>query len=164
MSKFKAGDYVVALKDGGYTGVCPGNVYKVVEVHRTGVEIKGASYPYTLYMHNSEVAAANEKSVSELQVNEKGGMKFDAQKLRYDLMPPETLEAITQVLTYGASKYDDNNWKNVETYRYEAAMMRHFEAYRKGEILDEESGFDHLAHAATCLIFILSKRLQKIED
>lgn len=102
--------------------------------------------------------------MSYKEVNDKGGIKFDMGKLRYDLLPPETLEAIVQVLTYGANKYDDNNWHKVEKFRYVGAMMRHFEAYRKGQQLDAESGFHHLAHAASCVIFLLSKELLNLED
>ena len=85
------------------------------------------------------------------------GMKFDSDKLRYDLVPPSALEKIVDVLTYGAKKYAPENWKKVEEpeRRYIAAAMRHIEAFRKGERLDPESGLPHLAHAACCLMFIL---------
>ena len=85
------------------------------------------------------------------------GMKFDSDKLRYDLVPPSALEKIVEVLTYGAKKYAPENWKKVEEpeRRYIAAAMRHIEAFRKGERLDPESGLPHLAHAACCLMFIL---------
>lgn len=41
------------------------------------------------------------------------GLKFDTDKARYDLIPPEIEEAIAKVLTYGAKKYDvevKNEW------------------------------------------------------
>lgn len=82
-------------------------------------------------------------------------MKFDDNKVRYDLLPPEFLEGVAKVLTVGAAKYAPNNWrKNTELWRYEAAMMRHFEAYRSGEYLDPETGLPHLHHAATNLAFL----------
>ena len=85
------------------------------------------------------------------------GLKYDSEKLRYDLVPPVSLEKITGVLTYGAKKYAPENWRNVEDpeRRYVAAAMRHIEAHRKGEIIDGESGHPHLAHAACCLMFLL---------
>lgn len=51
------------------------------------------------------------------------GIKYDGEKLRYDLLPVEALEQITKVLTYGAKKYSDNNWRKVEPLndRYFAA-------------------------------------------
>ena len=92
----------------------------------------------------------------ELPVD-KVGRKDDAAKLRYDLVPPIALELIAEVLTYGAKKYAPENWRNVEEpeRRYIAAAMRHIEAYRKGERIDQESGHPHLAHAACCLMFIM---------
>lgn len=87
--------------------------------------------------------------------------KFDDAKLRYDLIPPEFLEGVAKVLTDGAAKYAPNNWrKNTELWRYEAAMMRHFEAYRKGELIDPDSGSPHLMHAATNLLFLSSLTCQ----
>ena len=92
------------------------------------------------------------------------GIKYDSEKLRYDLFPIEALEEITKVLTYGAAKYAPDNWRKVEPCndRYFAAAMRHMIAHRKGEQMDE-SGYHHLAHAACCIIFMLTKELEKCE-
>ena len=85
------------------------------------------------------------------------GKKYDGGKLRYDLLPPEALKAVVEVLTFGAQKYGDHNWKLVEnaSSRYYAALMRHVEAWRTGETLDSETGISHLAHATCCLFFLL---------
>lgn len=83
-------------------------------------------------------------------------MKFDGDKLRYDLVPPSAIEALAAVLTFGARKYKPNNWKNCEEpERYLAALYRHLEAWRRGEECDEDSGMPHLAHAMTNLAFML---------
>jgi len=82
-------------------------------------------------------------------------MKFDTDKLRYDLIPPSAMEGLAEVLTYGAKKYKPNNWKNGDLDRYVAALYRHLEAWRKGEKKDEESGMKHLAHAITNVAFLL---------
>ena len=39
------------------------------------------------------------------------GQKFDTDKLRYELLPPELLEETARVLTFGAVKYADRNWE-----------------------------------------------------
>jgi len=85
------------------------------------------------------------------------GRKNDEGKLRMDLLPFESLEKVAEVLTYGAEKYADNNWKFVPdaVQRYEAALLRHLSAYKKGEQRDQESGLSHLAHLATNALFLL---------
>ena len=83
-------------------------------------------------------------------------MKFDTDKVRYDLVPPKAIQHLAKVLTFGAKKYKPNNWRNnTDLSRYEGALLRHFEAYRMGELLDEETGMPHLAHALTNLVFLL---------
>lgn len=82
-------------------------------------------------------------------------MKFDTTKLRYDLIPTSSTKALAEVLTYGAKKYKPNNWKQGDLDRYTAAAMRHLEAWRGGEKLDEESGLKHLAHLMTNIAFMI---------
>ena len=94
------------------------------------------------------------------------GLKYDHGKLRYDLVPPTALMNVAEVLTFGANKYSDNNWKTVQPFesRYIAAAIRHIEAYRQGEIFDDESGLPHLAHASTCLMFLLQGNEEESDD
>ena len=82
-------------------------------------------------------------------------VKHDNDKLRYDLIPTEAMAALASVLTYGAKKYDANNWRQVDDpARYIAALHRHLEAWRGGENTDAESGLPHLHHALTNLAFL----------
>jgi hypothetical protein len=85
------------------------------------------------------------------------GRKFDSDKLRYDLLDPQFTQGVVRVLTDGAKKYEDNNWKHVKPFkdRYYAALMRHISAWRQGQEYDKESGCHHLFHAACCLNFLL---------
>ena len=89
--------------------------------------------------------------------NNNPGRKNDQGKNRLDLIEPQFIEGVGEVLTFGAEKYEPNNWQNVEDPedRYYAAALRHLMAYRKGEATDEESGLSHLKHAATNLMFLL---------
>jgi len=89
------------------------------------------------------------------------GIKYDTDKIQYDLIDPHALEDMAKVLTLGAIKYDRYNWKNVEEHRYVSATMRHFEAYRKGELCDPESGLSHLAHAMVNLMFLYCLEKEK---
>ena len=83
------------------------------------------------------------------------GKKSDSNKLRTDLVPAETIEALAKVLGFGAVKYGDDNWKNgIEYYRIYGAILRHLLAWRKGELFDDESGLPHLYHALCELMFL----------
>lgn len=90
------------------------------------------------------------------------GEKFDTDKLRYDLIPPEALKSLAKVLTYGAGKYGPNNWQNLQDFetRYTAAAMRHLEAWRGGEKIDPESGLYHLEHLLCNVAFLVWKEHQ----
>lgn len=101
----------------------------------------------------------------------KPGIKFDGGKLRYSLIPPVALEQIATILTFGAEKYEPDNWQNIEDgiERYTDSMLRHIESWRDDKPVDRDSKMHHLAHAATCLSFILwflneDGRLPKFED
>jgi hypothetical protein len=90
-------------------------------------------------------------------VNDPVGLKYDLGKLRWDLVPWDSVEEIVKVITMGAEKYAENNWKFLDRWddRYFAAALRHLMAYRSGNPTDEESGLPHLAHAITNLLFML---------
>jgi hypothetical protein len=84
------------------------------------------------------------------------GLKYDQDKPRYDLIPPYAIDDLAKVLTFGAEKYAPNSWRNVENAleRYRAALLRHTFAIQRGELIDEESGLPHSAHAMCCAAFI----------
>jgi len=85
------------------------------------------------------------------------GLKFDASKPRWSLLPAGTVAQVVDVLEFGAKRYGDNNWQKVENARtrYYDAAMRHLEAWKQGQAKDPESGAAHLAHAACCLLFLM---------
>lgn len=97
------------------------------------------------------------KSVSEL--NKMGiGVRFNQNKLRYDLIPQEIIDELAKVFTFGAVKYDEENWKNFNEKQQKeimASLLRHIYAHKKNEIFDKETGCTHLGHAACNIAFIL---------
>lgn len=84
------------------------------------------------------------------------GRKFDGGKLEYGLVPPLALKSLVEVLTFGAQKYDRDNWQIVPDAkrRYFDALQRHVWAWKEGESFDPESGLHHLAHAMCCMMFL----------
>jgi hypothetical protein len=83
-------------------------------------------------------------------------VKNDTGKARFDLIEPLFLQGLADVLTHGAAKYTPDNWRRCKepVARYYSALQRHLNAYAMGESIDEESGFNHLYHAACCLMFL----------
>lgn len=82
--------------------------------------------------------------------------KHDGDKVRLDLVEPSLINAVGRVRTFGVKKYpDEQSWRKVSKQRYIAATMRHFEAYRSGELLDSESGLPHLWHVACNIMFLI---------
>lgn len=87
----------------------------------------------------------------------KKDMKFDGGKPRMNLLPADALLAVAEVLTFGAQKYEADSWKQVEggRERYEAALLRHWAAFKSGEDYDSETGLSHWAHIACNALFLV---------
>jgi hypothetical protein len=94
------------------------------------------------------------------------GIKFDAGKPEYGLVPAYALEEVAKVLTYGAQKYRPNNWRSLSTphKRYFDAAQRHTWAIARGDVNDPESGLPHAAHAIACLMFLLEYQICAEKD
>ena len=74
---------------------------------------------------------------------------------RWDLLPVEPLENLVEILTYGAQKYEPNNWQNVEPLRYFDALIRHLiEDFIRGENNDQESKKGHAKHMHCNAMFL----------
>jgi hypothetical protein len=72
-----------------------------------------------------------------------------------DLLDPDFLEHVAQVLGFGANKYDKHNWRQgINVSRLIAAAYRHLGAINRGENVDPESGLHHVAHLGCCVMFL----------
>lgn len=82
--------------------------------------------------------------------------KADAGKDRWELLPINQIQKVVKVLTDGAKRYGDNGWRSVDNpqERFYAAMMRHLYAWRTGDKIDKESGFNHMIHVICNAIFL----------
>ena len=85
------------------------------------------------------------------------GIKDDKGKTRLDLLPPELMIAVGDILTFGAEKYGERDWeRGMDWGRCYAAMQRHMLAWWAGEASDPETGKSHLHHAGACLAFLIA--------
>ena len=76
-----------------------------------------------------------------------GGIRLNDNKLRYDLCPAIAQREYAKVWTQGLEKYPAKNWEKGFLFsEVIASAMRHLEAMRLGEMIDNESGLLHSAH------------------
>jgi hypothetical protein len=103
-----------------------------------------------------------------------GGLKFDAAKPRFDLIPPvvllelvrrgnfkpfgsHALREVAGIYSAGALKYEQRNWeRGMKWTRLIGAAHRHFNAYLYGEKIDRPTGLNHLANIAFCIIGLIA--------
>ena len=97
---------------------------------------------------------------------EEEGIKYDTEKPKMNLLPPKAVIEVAKVLTFGAEKYDAENWRKLDNLqsRYTAGALRHIFAHMDGEQLDPETELSHLAHALCCLLFKLEIELEDAES
>ena len=100
----------------------------------------------------------NEKTVYETGASRSS----DVNGVRYDLVPPEGIEAVAKAMYVGAINHGDNNWKKgLKHSVYINHALRHINLYRKG--CKEE---DHLGHALANLMMLIwnDKHLPEFND
>lgn len=91
------------------------------------------------------------------------GIKHDDGKPAMHLIPPEALDAMAEVLGFGAKKYEPRNWERGLSYsRVFAAATRHLWAWWRGAGHDPETNFSHLDHALTCVAFLVAYERRKM--
>ena len=76
-------------------------------------------------------------------------LRKDVGKPRYDLLPPEPLEALAQLYTQGALKYAPRGWEEgMDWGRCFGSLMRHAWKFWRGEDYDPETGAHHMIAVA----------------
>jgi hypothetical protein len=90
------------------------------------------------------------------------GKKFDSEKPKMYLLPPKATVEVAKVLTFGAQKYSEDNWRYLDNIqnRYSGGALRHIFSHLDGELQDPETNYSHLAHAICCLMFKLELELE----
>lgn len=81
-------------------------------------------------------------------------------KPRYDLIPPELLEAVAWALTDGLDKRPERFWEEnkMKWSDHFASLMRHLWAWWNPFVpdVDHETGKSHLWHAASRIAFLIA--------
>jgi hypothetical protein len=81
---------------------------------------------------------------------------YDCGKPPVEQLPFIALEQVARVLEFGAAKYGVNNWKQGMPWsKLLGSALRHLFTWAVGDTYDTESGLNHLAHAATDILFLL---------
>lgn len=98
----------------------------------------------------------------------KGGAKYDGDKVRFSLLEPSFIWGTADVLEHGAKKYDMNNWRKGMLFsRPFNALQRHLYAwFVERQEIDPESGKHHLDEASCNLMFLrgYAARLKEYEE
>lgn len=85
--------------------------------------------------------------MSEPVVADGGGLRYNEGKPPLELVPPEVMWALAEVLAHGAKKYARRNWERGMSWAsVYACLLRHLLKWFQGEEKDEESGLSHLDH------------------
>lgn len=83
-------------------------------------------------------------------------LRYDAGKIRHDLLPPWAINELAKVYTMGAAKYADHNWrKGMKWSRVLGSLKRHLNYIEQGQDFDDESKLLHAAHVAWNAITLL---------
>lgn len=105
---------------------------------------------------NTESTINNEASIMEVKEEESQALRYNSGKTRYGLIPDYALNELAKVLTFGAEKYSDDNWrKGLPFSNCLDSLERHIKKFRIGQDIDEESGLHHLAHAMANCAFLM---------
>jgi len=83
------------------------------------------------------------------------GLRFDQGKIRVDLLSPISMQGCASVLTFGANKYEEHNWrKGMKWSRVIGSLLRHTFLFMAGEDIDKESGLPHVDHIGCNAMFL----------
>ena len=89
-------------------------------------------------------------------------LRYNQGKVEWSLVDYKSLEPMVRVLEYGCKKYARNNWKKgMPVTQIIESMLRHTYKLLEGELVDPESGVEHVGHIqcnAMFLAYVLNEK------
>lgn len=164
MTKVKVGDKLLTRGKSvvEFRGIDPSET-----THKWAVETEGDAwvvdhegfFDSLLYKFGYDIVGFADEQAPVPEAENKG-VKSDQGKTQWSYLPIPAVKAVIDVMAYGDTKYpapDGSNWKRVPDAkkRYYNAAMRHLTSWWDGEQNDPETGYNHLAHACSNLLFLL---------
>ena len=103
---------------------------------------------------------------TETESRSEPALRLDAGKIRYDLIPGDSLHELAKIFTAGAAKYADRNWeKGMSWSRCFGPLMRHAWKWWRGEEYDDGpggTGCHHMAIVAWNAMVLCSYAMRKV--
>lgn len=92
------------------------------------------------------------------------GLRYNSNKLRFDLIPADVMLEVAKVFTHGSIKYAERNWERGMSWSIcRGSKERHWNKRLLGFTIDEESKCRHLAHDIVNTMFLLAYELRGLK-
>jgi uncharacterized protein YuzB (UPF0349 family) len=86
---------------------------------------------------------------------DKQALRYNQGKVQWSLVDYKSIEPMVRVLEYGCLKYSKNNWKKgMPVSQIIESMLRHTYKLLEGELVDPESGIEHVGHIQCNAMFL----------
>ncbi len=110
-------------------------------------------------MENKSIKDEIEKEVDDftqaLIDRDKQALRYNQDKVQWSLVDYKSIEPMVRVLEYGCFKYSKDNWKKgMPASQIIESMLRHTYKLLEGELVDPESGIEHVGHIQCNAMFL----------
>ena len=110
-------------------------------------------------MENKSIKDEIEKEVDDftqaLIERDKQALRYNQGKVQWSLVDYKSIEPMVRVLEHGCLKYSKNNWKKgMPASQIIESMLRHTFKLLEGELVDLESGIEHVGHIQCNAMFL----------
>jgi hypothetical protein len=110
-------------------------------------------------MENKSIKDEIEKEVDDftqaLIERDKQALRYNQGKVQWSLVDYKSIEPMVRVLEYGCKKYAKDNWKKgMPASQIIESMLRHTFKLLEGELVDPESGIEHVGHIQCNAMFL----------